>query len=203
MLSSLEPLFGLALAFNLAYLNLPIFSFISVISREVKECLNEVPEGARDSVADTPWYKDAVEISKIYTLRSIDLKSPSVNWVKFKSPINSLIFNVLFQYRVGRILSCVAVAYCCLGLTLGVYGDIGGSNPAMQTLISLYGIPFSAAVLGLLWPILVVTSGAWVRYSTMKELMYNLRDLGLNELNAADNALSQVEAEVKSAQSKK
>lgn len=192
----LEPILGLGLALNLAYLNLPMFSFISVISKGVKQHLSSLSNDARKSVESTPWFKDAVIISDIHTLETFDINGQNRKWIPFKSWGNALCFNVLFYWRVGKGLSILAVGYCSLYMILGVAVQMAenGSltSPAMCLTIDIAGAPFMPSVIALIWPVACVGAGALVRHTVMRELRYNLKDLGIKAVNDAVTEVDQI-----------
>lgn len=192
-IAKLEPLLGIGLAFNLAYLNLPIFSFLTNVSREVQLCLAGLPSVTKDEIHDTPWYKDAQALSKVHNLQTLDLHEENPRWVRFKSKLNSLLFNALFHYRLARVGCLLGTAFGLAAIVLGVAASLN-SPPAILCLInSLIGTPFWLAVTSLVWPVGCVSAGAWVRYTTLRDLRYNLKNLGKKALKDAEGEIGKVE----------
>lgn len=192
LVPKLEPLLGIGLAMNLAYLNLPIFSFLTVISRSVKECIDEVTQGAKNQVEATPWFKDAKALSEIHTLSTLDLRKPNPRWIRFKSGINAALFNIIFHYRIGRLVSCLATAFCATLIIVGSAVEVGADEWLCRG-ASWIGTPFWLSVGAFLWPVFCVSAGAWIRYSTVRELNYSLTNLGAQAVQEADTALGETE----------
>lgn len=192
-IAKLEPLLGIGLAFNLAYLNLPIFSFLTNVSREVQVCLSGLPSATKDEIHDTPWYKDALSLSKVHNLQTLDLQEENPRWIRFKSAANSLVFNVLFHYRVARAGCVLGTAFGIVAIVLGVAASLSDPHAIACWFMSLVGTPFWIAVIALVWPVGCVSAGAWVRYSTLRDLRYNLKNLGKKALQEAAGEIGKVE----------
>lgn len=189
---------GLALAMNLAYLNLPIFSFLTQISNEVSEKIESLPDTTKRHVDGTKWFKDAIEISRVKNLERMEFHSDNSGkkWTPFKSRICTFLFNVLFKFRFGKILACVCIAiaswYIILGVMIGVYPE--SSATIFFSELSFW--PFWLTLFSFLWPIFCVGSGAFIRLTTIRELNYNLRNLGVSALAQAEESLTQAESAV-------
>lgn len=182
---------------NLAYLNLAIFGFMSLISKNAAYCLERIPEGVRENVKDTPWYKDAHVLSTLHTLDDIDFSFTIPAWVKFKSLVDGALFNVLFMYRIGKVGSILAAAYCCYLILAGVYQGVPGGDGYLCMAINWLGASFWLAAAAFTWPVLCVAAGAWVGWRAKRELRYHLKDLGTKEMKEAEAELGKVEAAVK------
>lgn len=194
MLPLLEPLLGIALAFNLAYLNLPIFSFLSDTGREVSDLIGNLSDATKKHVEDTPWYKDAVEISRIKNLEKFQFFDSGHLWTPFKSKVCGFLFNVMFKFRVGKLLSLVATVAAAAMIILGVQSQIFPEGEWTKLLTSSVPSPFLVSVSAFVWPIFCVGAGAYIKFNTIRELNYNLRDLG-------DEAISDAEELIKKAES--
>ena len=190
---------GLALAMNLSYLNLPIFSFLSQISTEVSEKIDSLPDSTKRTVENTKWFKDAVEISKVKSLEKLQFRSDksSKTWVPFKSWPSYLAFNVLFKFRFGKGLSILATAYTSFLIILGVSINIHGVGGLSAQLSTATPSPFYWSVFCFFWPIICVGLGAYIRYETIKELNYNLRDLGDKAIENVGDLIASAESAVK------
>lgn len=188
----------MALAMNLAYLNLPVFSFLTHISREVSEKIDALPDTTKRHVESTKWFKDAIEISRVKNLERMEFHSDKSGkrWTPFKSTICAVLFNVLFKYRFGKALACFCTAVASWFIILGVVINAYPESPATALFSDLAFWPFQVSLFIFIWPIFCVGSGAFTRLSTMRELNYNLRNLGVSALDEAKEALAQAETAV-------
>ncbi|HBM89079.1 MAG TPA: hypothetical protein DD437_11080 [Rhodobiaceae bacterium] len=196
MVGKLEPVLGLGLALNLAYLNLPMFGFITVISKGVEDCLSGLSKGVLDNVKETPWYKDAAELASIHNLETLDPTERNPWWIRFKSKRNAALFNVLFLWRIGKVLSIAATGFCAIGMVIGVALETHNAEGIVCTVLEFTGVPFWTSIAAFVWPIFCVTSGAIVKSSVTRELHYNLKDLGKKQKEEAEGVLQEVEKAV-------
>lgn len=181
---------------NLAYLNLEIFGFMSLISKNAADCLAKLPEGVKGNVKETPWFKDASVLATLHTIDDIDFTFTIPNWVSLKSVFDSAFFNVLFKYRVGKLGSIAASAYCAYLILIGVYQSIPDSSLALCDWVNWIGASFWWGAASFIWPVVCVAAGSTIAYRAKRDLRYNLKNLGKQELTAAVAELGKVEAAV-------
>lgn len=193
LLPQLEPVLGIGLALNLAYLNLPVFHFLNKISEGVGAKLKKLQAETVDQVRDTSWYKDSIQVSRVCDLESVNYDEDQPRWIQFKSKWVAALFNILYYYRTGKILSIVCTVLGCLFITLGVAISIKSENAFICASVDLIGVPFGLSVFIFLWPIVCITTGATLNYVTQKNLNYHLRNLGKKALTDAKGAVADVE----------
>lgn len=181
---------------NLAYLNLPVFGVLAAISKSVGEYLKRLPTQARENVKDTQWYKDAETLSKIHRYQEPRFNEEKPRWIQLKSLRDSCLFNILFYYRLGPILSIASSCLCGILIILGVYAEIHGTDPIFCFIYSVIGVPFWFSVAAFLWPVICVTVGALLKMRALQELRYNLKNLGRTALEEAREELAKVEEAV-------
>ncbi|NGQ89283.1 hypothetical protein G5V65_00120 [Rhodobacter sp. HX-7-19] len=185
----------MALAFNLAYLNLPIFHFLSQISEAVGTKIDALPDSTKRHVENTPWFKDAVQIAKVKNLERVQFhnsRSGSL-WTPFSNKLCAVLFNVLFKFRLAKVLSILLTATCCQLIILGVMIDIMPSAMVTAVLVQHTPAPFFLALLSFLWPIIVIGAGASIRIITVRQLNYTLAGLGVTAMDEAEEALKKAE----------
>jgi hypothetical protein len=182
---------------NLAFLNLPIFGFVDSISKHASACLNNIPEGLRRGIDETPWYKDAAALADLHKLEVFDINRVDPRWVPFKSIFDGVVFNVLFKYRLGKVLSVLATFYASYLIVVGVYQSAGGGE--LCGIINFISASFWLAVASFFWPAACVALGSYVGWRAKRELRYNLRNLGKSEIKAAVNAIDRTEEAVRAA----
>lgn len=201
MIPLLEPMLGMALAMNLAYLNLPIFSFLSQISDAVSAKIDSLPDATKRHVEGTQWFKEAVEIAKVKNLERMEFNNSRSGrwWTPFNSITCGILFNVLFKYRVGKAFSLILTAATCLLIILGVMINTDPASPATLLLLSWVPYPFWVGFVAFFWPLFAIGAGAVIRITTIRQLNYTLRDLGDDALSKANEALREAETAVKSA----
>ena len=201
LIPKLEPLLGIAMAMNLAFLNLPIFSFVDVISKEVDECLSCLKDGTRNEIGRTEWFKDAESIAKIHSLKSIDLSEEPPRWIRFKSWWVAIPFNILFYRGVGKLLSILSVIFCAIFISAGVAADVYPLESGMCKVVQTLGANFTLSVFSFIWPVICVAFGAFIRRSVLRETRYNLKYIGKEAVKGAADALMKTENAVKDATS--
>lgn len=204
ILPILEPLLGISLALNLAYLNLPIFSFLTTISAGVNDKISSLSDLTKRHVSQTPWYKDAIEISKVRSLEKLEFNDGMKLWMPFKSTTCAVLFNLLFRYRVGKFLSLLATVLVSLMIVSGVGAQIWPDDVWVKHRASIFPSPFKLALFSFIWPVFCIGSGSVIRFLTIRELNYNLRNLGVEAVadishivDSAKKAVSQRSADDK------
>lgn len=180
LLPKLEPLFGMALAFNLAYLNLDKFRYLKIIATHADAMLTEkCGTHDVDQISKTPWYQD------ISSLTNGELAENTKSaW--------SLIYNWFFVRSMDFALSVAASILSAWYLIVGVALDT-------RIVTSYYGSVFEGTMideffLGLLFsllPFFLVLLGRYCISKSEKFLDYQIAGLQLN-------AAAEVEEEVKS-----
>lgn len=182
ILPILEPLLGIGLALNLAYLNLPMFSFLTQISTSVGNKLSSLSDVTKKEVSSTPWYIDAVEISKVRNFEKFSFGDGGKKWTPFKSFTCAVLFNLLFRYRVGKLLSLVATMLSSLMIVSGVEVQIWPADEGALWRVSLYPAPFYLALFCFAWPIFCISSGGLIKFLSIRDLNYNLKNLGVEAM---------------------
>jgi hypothetical protein len=178
----LEPLLGTGLALNLAYLNLPMFSFLTQISASVGDKLSSLSDVTKKQISATPWYLDAVEISKVRNFEKLKFGDGGKRWTPFKSLLCAVLFNLLFKYRLGKLLSLVATVIASLMIISGVEVQIWPDDKGAVWRASLYLNPYLLALFCFAWPIFCISSGGLIKFLSIRDLNYNLKNLGVEAM---------------------
>lgn len=190
----LEPLLGIGLAMNLAYLNLPIFHFLTVISKSAEECLKLVNASTKREIDATQWYKDTLALSDIHTLQDLRIDAKTAWWVPFHSFPTSILFNIVFYYRIGKGLSILATVYCSLLIIFGVAAQMNPKDNFACKACLYIGDQFWLSVASFLWPIFCVGIGASLRFFFMRHTKYHLKGIGSKAVTEAEVAVTEAES---------
>jgi hypothetical protein len=190
LLPFLEPMLGASIAFNLAYLNLAKFGYITVVKDSIGGRLKRLDPSVKTKVKDTPWFKQMVALAGVDTLDQ-GLPNGSKRWIE--SPgIWGVLYNVLFYWRLGRGISILATVHALILLILGV-GHASGTLSIFKCHFALgrFADDFWLAALGLVWPIAMVGIGTMVCSSASKFLKYQTKNLADEAKRDATTALDE------------
>jgi hypothetical protein len=186
-------LLGLALAFNLAYLNLPIFDFLRPLSVSIGKKLTSLSATLTAEVENTQWFKLSKRIAAVCDEEDALSGITPTKWITLKSYLQSFFFNVFFLWRLGKVGSILSATYAVIFIFLGVIFNYGYLN-AIFCYSGFYGSsPIAFSFLAMIWPILCVVVSAWLKWVINADIIYNLKDLGKKAEDEAKNTTKQVE----------
>tara|TARA_B110000908_G_C10212633_1_gene431055 strand:+ start:1050 stop:1595 length:546 start_codon:yes stop_codon:yes gene_type:complete len=177
----LEPIFGSALALNLAYLNLKKFRYRDEISETAKEKIQQTP----DEVHDAKWYKVIA-----------NLASGKLSWGVFGS-LWGILYAVFFHTRLDRGVSIIATVISAYYLALGVAHSVGykfyyyavyNSEKIFNEL--MYGIAFMA------WPFIMPAIAWFCIWGSSRFFAYQLDGIKAKEITLGRRDLDEASAEI-------
>jgi hypothetical protein len=184
---------GLALAFNLAYLNLPVFNFIRPLSLSIKKKLASLSSSLTSQVKNTQWFRVSKRISTLCDEEDVLDGRISANWISLRGYPLSFFFNVFFLWKFGRVGSILSATYAAIFIFLGVIYNYGYLNPWFCYSGFAELSPISFSLLAMMWPIFCVTLTAWIKWSVTSDIVYNLKDLGHKAEDEAINTAKELE----------
>jgi hypothetical protein len=188
LLPKLEPILGAGLGVNLAYLNLPPFGYITRVRAIVKDELDSLTDGNKKMCENTPWFKQIKALSEVQDLDQNYLFLKDKLWVSAPG-IWGTLYNLLFYWRIARILSVVATIYIMMLLVWGTGQDIGAYGKTG----CLYSTEFIHkhwhwSTAAFLWPIFVVAMGTYIGMQAKAFIKYQIGELEKSEKEGAVQA---------------
>lgn len=162
-LIKLEPLIGMAVVLNLAYLGLPEFSFIEGVRKKIKVRLLMMDKRVTELVQDAGWYKTLHDLSRTGSLDEIPFRQQKF-WIS--APLLwGIPYNVLFNWRIARALSVGATLFAVTLLCLAVGQEIKVTDWHNCTVDELHiGFMYELAVAAMCWPLFVILVGRLVTW---------------------------------------
>ncbi len=179
----LEPMIGLAVALNLAYIALPRFRYREQIQEHVKEKLEEV-KNASEKLKNSPWYKNISRMASIKDgLSKEDKKDFPSGWWSFW-------YVFLFEKHVDRwvviIFTCVLISLLALSSahSAGFYGSILSLDTLSVFSGSNFHIWFAVVIILGITPVLAVMLGSFAvvagacKYTSteIQKMKYDFKD---------------------------
>jgi hypothetical protein len=199
---ALEPILGVAIALNLAYLNIKKFGYLLQVQRVIKHRLNRLDENVVDAIKDTEWYGQLKSLSDL----EINDNSPFKRESYWKNAPESwgVLYNLFFYIPIGRFFSILSTAYCLLLLIAGVgcsinYWSVYSCDYHTYNMFKLYVF----SIVSLLWPIIVIIFGELITSKAGKFLSYQTNKLKTKEKEAAVDALETAEQKLGSGPNKR
>lgn len=199
MLPNLEPLLGAALGLNLAYLNLAVFAYITRISDSVSHALEALEASATATVRNTAWYKQLKAIADVKTVDRNRNFLPDSPWIYLPPTVWGFLFNVLFYWRVAKIVSIIGTVYVGAMLAIGTAHNSGLMAWLFCRDADSIAIHFAITLGAFLWPMLMAAAGAWVRWQSIRFLRYQVTSLGQQALSDATATVEQTTQAIASA----
>lgn len=190
----------MSIALNLAYLNIPKFRYISIVTTRLKARLGELPAAVKSNVKNTQWFK---QLDSLASVDARELEWPTLaakHWIKAPD-LWGLLYNVFFYWRVGRLFSLISTLYALVLLALGV-GYASGAVDAMATHFDQHiGLHYFWSVMSALWPIITVLTGEYVCRSAGKFVDYQTKDLEDQVIATAEATVAEADKAVDEASS--
>lgn len=194
LLPSLEPILGVAVALNLAYLNLSKFAYIEQIKVLIHDRLQKVDQNVKASIADTPWFKQLCALSGVQTL---DTALPAENEKKFwiSAPgAWGVLYNIFFYWRIGRALAVLATLYCLSLLILGSAHSARITDwLACHFDKSRIVNDFFISSFAVIWPLITVLVGQFVVWRAISFIVYQTDNLKKAATQEAVTAIAEVQ----------
>jgi hypothetical protein len=189
LLPNLEPIHGAGLAFNLAYLNLSMFAYITSIGEQVNKQIENLDANVTAGLGDAVWYKQLSSLVNVKTLEEEEGFFTHGWWISLPG-IWGVLYNFMFYWRIGKILSVIATIYVSALLLLGA-GHSAGLLLYSETWFSAnrIGTDFYWSTAAFLWPIFAVTCGTLVNWQALRFSRYQLGQLPQDKKNAATELL--------------
>lgn len=196
ILDNLEPLLSAALGLNLALISIPAFTYVLEIAKSVDKKLAVIDQNVKKNISSKQWYKSLEAISKadVIGLR----KLPSTFWINTPASVWGVVFNLIFFWRLGKILallSCVIISYLLLlgaALKLEIFtnykDDLKLSDPVLWFWISVFMF---------VWPFINVMLGIWVKHSVDEFISYQLDDEKAEQISTSKAAIEDLDKKIK------
>lgn len=183
-LAALEPILGISIAINLAYLNLPKFQYISIVRDRLRARLDKLDGRVKNSIKSTPWYEQLNELASVEPF-DLELRSFTKKWWVKSPGLWGLLYNVFFYWRFGRALSIFATAYALILLILGAGHTAGATDLMLGYFNTHIGRHFFWASISALWPIITVVVGEVVCSGAENFLNYQTGNLKERAMSSA------------------
>lgn len=172
VLSSLEPIFGAALAINLAYLNLNQFRYRDHMASVAAGKLQAAPA----TVHSKAWYLEIKSLANQKNDEKAKLKLPARSlW--------GLIYRFLFHWQLDRMISVFMTILSAMYLYLGVAHEVGlHSSTYWAFTEGEIRNELNYASFGLAWPMIMVLCAKYCTASCTAFVKYQLDDIAKSEL---------------------
>jgi hypothetical protein len=195
-LITLEPLLGASVTLNLAYLNIKKFEYIRQIRRIVKVKLDRLDPNVKNQVKDTKWFIQLESLSNLDA--DEDLPLPRNSWWLKAPSVWGFLYNLLFYWPIGRLISIISTVYCILLLILSVGYESGAlSLLACHYSGSSLSHVFFWVAASLIWPISIISIGSFIGSRANAFVNYQTDQLKTDAAKDAEVALSEVEDTLK------
>jgi hypothetical protein len=200
-LITLEPLLGVSLTLNLAYLNIGKFEYIRQVRKIVKIKLDRLDPNVKSEIKDTKWFTQLESLANLDTDEDLPLPRNSF-WLQAPS-FWGFLYNLLFYWPIGRLVSMVSAIYCLFLLILSVGYESGGfSLLACHYSGSSLAHVFGWVVASLIWPLAMISAGSFIGLRANAFVNYQTDQLKTKAALDAQAALSEVEDTLKMAKPK-
>ena len=189
LLMELEPIFGVSIALNLAFINIKKFQYIDVVKRTLASRIADIDQNIRTNIGQTPWFIQINDMASVETaLNPLDNKRFKL-WISAPA-FWGILYNILFYWQVARAFSIAGTAYCIFLLLLGVGQQVGAiSLWATRFTSDRIGGHYWAASLSLLWPIACIAAGSFICTKAISFMKYQTDNLGRSAVKDAGHAL--------------
>lgn len=192
LLSGLEPILGVSVALNLAYLNIRKFHYISIVKNRLSEKLRALDVNVIGNIKNTPWFK---QLTNLAAVEPLDLEWPYLTrniWVSAPG-FWGVIYNVFFYWRFGRTLSIFGTFYSLVLLIWGAGIQSEAISVGREYFNATIGSHFFWSLASATWPLISILAGEFVCVSAARFVTYqtdNLKTQARSDAELAVEALS-------------
>lgn len=193
-LHGLEVLASLAVALNLAYLNLPKFQTVEIMSRIAKDHRDDLTHRNGQNLSGFTWFRQLSSLADIEMSPDRLLGSGKQQLIDVPNAWGFWL-NLLFIRPIGRNLAVASTAYGLLIVLLAsAYGAHAVSTGENYFGRAAYGYlwPLVAATL---WPLFVISMGTYVKSGFAEFLRTNTDETEAAAFQDAANEVSKAVAE--------
>jgi len=190
LLSELEPICGIALALNLAYLNLPMFRYKEELSAYAIRRLDQLgaeTEGDFEAYAKHHWFWNVCILADSYRYKCKGRKPTD----KFKKEWWNKVYRWCFQNRADLGLTIAFTAISLLILVIGVMLKIGWIGGVCIGINKIMFLIFTTSILALLSPIVLILLGWTVKKGGKLYIDDAIKDAGEEMSDKADKTMEE------------
>jgi hypothetical protein len=191
LLSALEPILGVSVALNLAYLSISRFHYITIVKQKLRKRLDAIDQKVITSVQNTNWYCQLRDLASVDTIEfelPHFIKNPYINAPGFWG----FFYNFFFYWRLGKILSVVGTVYSLFLLFLGA----GHASTATEFLQDYFNTHINRhylwSMMAAIWPVLSVMAGEYVSIQAARFVKYQTDNLRTQARTTAERAVAEL-----------
>ncbi|MCW2390954.1 hypothetical protein [Sphingobium sp. B11D3A] len=157
--------------------------------------MNAIDKNVRLTVEGTKWYKQMHGLSEIHTDEFFNHKN-SQRWISAPGAWG-VVYNLMFYWPLGRLISVIATSYSILLLCLGSGEKTGAVHWTSHFFpLAQVSLHYWLSVSALVWPTVCIAAGTYICSGAHKFLDYQTQDLGQRALEDVTSGLQAAEEAV-------